>query len=160
MIDEQVKAAAVGVLVIIAVFNVSGYYLANRNVEPFSELGVLGPAQQIGGYPSTAVVGQSFPLYAYVGNHEGAVEYYQVLVKAGDQSTAVSNSTAANAPLILSRSLVLSDNSSTVFPVTLSMPTAGLNQRLIFELWMFNSTTSQFGYTGLWNQLWINVTSH
>ena len=39
------------------------------------------------------------------------------------------------------------------------MSTAGLNQRLIFELWMFNTTTASFAYTGLFNQLWLNVTT-
>ena len=130
------------------------------NAERFSELGILGPTQQIGPYPSTAVVGHPFLLYTYVGNHQGAVTYYEVMVKAGDKGTVVSNSTFAAVPALFTRSVVLADNSSTVFPVTVAMPTAGLNQRLIFELWAFNSTTSQFGYTGLWNDLWINVTSH
>lgn len=157
--DRETATLALAVVTILAVFAAVSPILPS-NAEKFSELGVLGPSQQIGGYPSTAVVGHSFLLYAYVGNHEGGVSYYEVLVKAGNQGTAVSNSTSADVPPILSRSLVLQDNSSTVFPVNLAMPTAGLNQRLIFELWMFNSTTTQFAYTGLWNQLWINVTSH
>ena len=95
----------------------------------------------------------------YVGNHEGVAEYYQVLVKEGNQATVISNSTAANLPPVMTNSLILGDNSSTTFPVTLSMSTMGPNQRLIFELWMFNSTTTSFGYSGLWNQIWINVTS-
>ena len=134
--------------------------LLPSNAERFSELGVLGPTQQIGGYPSTAVVGRSFLLYTYVGNHEGGVSYYQVLIKAGNQGTTISNSTSADIPVLQSHYIVLEDNSSSVFPITVAMPTAGLNQRLIFELWMFNSTTTQFAYTGLWNQIWINVTSH
>jgi uncharacterized membrane protein len=156
-LDRETATLALAVVTILAVFAAVSPLLP-RSGEPFSELGILGPSQKIGGYPSTAAVGQQFLLYTYVGNHEGRVSYYQVMVKAGNQSTVISNSTSASAPLLLTRYLVLSDNSSTTFPVTLSMPQAGLNRRLIFELWMFNSTTSQFSYTGLWNQLFINVT--
>ena len=135
------------------------YPILPSNNEPFSELGVLGPGQKIGGYPTAVTVGQSFTLYVYVGNHEGQANYYQVLVKEGNQATVISNSTAASLPPVLTDSLILGDNSSAVFPVVPSMSTAGLNQRLIFELWMFNSTSSSFGYTGLWNQIWLNVSA-
>lgn len=156
--DRETATLALVVVVVLAVFAAVAPLLPS-NAEHFSELGILGPGQKIGGYPTTAAVGQGIQLYAYVGDHEGAVGYYQVLVKAGNQSTAVSNSTSADAPVLLTHYLFLSSNSSTVFPVTVSMPTAGLNQRLIFELWMYNDSASQFTYTGIWNQLWINVTS-
>ena len=156
--DRETGALALAVVTILAVL-AAVYPILPANNEPFSELGVLGPGQVIGGYPSTVAVGQQFTLYVYVGNHEGVVGYYQVLVKEGDQATAISNLTAANLPPVLTNSLVLGDNSSTTFPVALTMTTAGLNQRLIFELWMFNSTTMSFAYTGLWNQLWLNVTA-
>ncbi len=157
--DRETATLALAVVTILAVFAAVSPILPS-NAERFSELGVLGPTQQIGGYPSTAVVGHGFLLYTYVGNHEGGVSYFEVQVKAGNQGTVISNSTSAEVPALLTHYVVLKDNASTVFPVNVAMPTAGLNQRLIFELWMFNSTTIQFSYTGLWNQIWINVTSH
>ena len=156
--DRETSTLALAVVTILAVFAAVSPLLPS-NTERFSELGVLGPTQQIGGYPSSVAVGQQFLLYGYVGNHEGGVSYYQVLVKAGNQSTVVSNSTSSVAPLILSHSIILLDNSSATFPVTVSMPMAGLNQRLIFELWIYNVTSSQFAYTGLWNQIWLNVST-
>jgi len=158
VVDRDTAGLALAVVTILAVL-VAVYPILPTNNEPFSELGILGPSQKIGGYPTTVAVGQEFPLYVYVGNHEGVAEYYQVLVKEGNQATVISNSTAANLPPVMTNSLVLGDNSSTTFPVTLSMSAVGLNQRLIFELWMYNSTTTTFDYTGLWNQLWINSTS-
>jgi len=151
---------AVLALAVVTMFAVLAavYPIIPTNSEPFSELGVLGPGQVIGGYPTMVTTGQQFTLYVYVGNHEGSVGYYQVLAKEGNQATVISNSTAANLPPVMSHSLVLGDNSSTTFPVTISMSTTGLNQRLIFELWMFNSTTTSFSYTGLYDQIWINVT--
>jgi len=157
-LDRETGALALAVVTILAVL-AAVYPILPSNGESFSELGVLGPGQKIAGYPTSVAVGQQFTLYVYVGNHEGAVGYYQMQVKEGNQATVVSNSTSADLPPVLTNSLVLGDNSSTVFPVTLSMSTSGLNQRLIFELWMFNSTTSQFAYTGLWDQIWLNATA-
>jgi uncharacterized membrane protein len=158
LIDEQVTAVVVGIILIVAGVNASNFYLANRVTEPFSELGILGPGQKIGGYPTTLVAGQGFSLYGYVGNHEGAVNYYQVLVKLGNESTQVSNSTYARAAELASYGLVLVNNQSSIFRISLSLVGPGTNQRIIFELWMFNITSSQFAYTGLFAQLWLNVT--
>ncbi len=157
--DRETATMALAVVTILAVF-VAVSPLLPASGERFSEIGVLGPDQKIGGYPTTVVAGHNFSLFGYVGNHEGTVSYYQVMVKAGNQSTVISNSTSANLPPVFTHYLVLADNSSTVFPMILSMPHQGLQQRLIIELWMYNSTTSQFSYTGLYNQIWMNVTSH
>lgn len=156
--DRDTAVLALAVVAMLGVL-AAVYPILPSNGEPFSELGVLGPGQKIGGYPTSVAVGENFTLYVYVGNHEGGPDYYQVLVKEGNQGTVVSNSTAADLPPVSNYSLVLGDNSNATFPATLSMPTAGLNQRLIFELWMFNSTTMTFGYTGLYNQIWVNVTA-
>ena len=156
--DRETTRLALAVVAILALF-AAIYPILPANGEAFSELGVLGPSQKIAGYPTSVAVGERFNLWVYVGNHEGGVGYYQVLAKEGNQGTVVSNSTSADLPSVLTESLVLGDNSSATLPVSLSMRTAGLNQRLIFELWMFNSTADRFSYTGLWAQLWMNVTS-
>jgi len=157
-LDRETGVLALGVVTMLAVL-AAIYPILPANGENFSELGVLGPGQKIGGYPTTVAAGQQFTLYVYVGNHEGQAAYYQVLLKEGNQATVISNSTSANLPPVRTSSLVLEDNSSSIIPVSLSMSTAGLNQRLIFELWMFNSTSTSFSYTGLWNQIWMNVTA-
>ena len=157
MIDDDLKVAAVGVIVLIAVFNVSGYYLANRNVEPFSELGILGPNQKIADYPSSVLTGQNFTLYLYVGNHEGQVTYYQVLVKLGNQSNASINASLPVQP-IASYSMVLLDNQTYLEPITLSLNHNGTNVRLVFELWVFETNSSSFAFDNRVNQLYLNVT--
>ena len=156
--DRETGVIALAVVTMLAVL-AAVYPILPANGENFSELGVLGPGQKIADYPTTVAVGQQFALNVYVGNHEGQAEYYQVLVKEGNQATVISNSTSANLSPVRTSSLVLEDNSSSIIPVSLSMSTAGLNQRLIFELWMFNSTTASFSYTGLFNQIWMNVTA-
>lgn len=157
MIDEQVQAAAVGIIVLIAVFNVSGYYLANRNAEPFSELGILGPNQKIADYPTSVLAGQNFSLYLYVGNHEGHVMYYQVLVKLGDRSNANTNISLGALP-IASYGMVLRDNQTYLSPVTFSLNHNGTNVRLVFELWAYAANTTSFVYDHRSTWIYMNVT--
>jgi uncharacterized membrane protein len=156
VIDDDMKVAAVGVIVLIAVFNVSGYYFANRNVEPFSELGILGPGQKIANYPTSVFTGQNFSLYLYVGNHEGQVSYYQVLTKLGTRANA-NQSVPLAAPPIASYGMVLLNNQNVTEPITLSLGQNGTNVRLVFELWIYETNSSSFQfYTSNW--LYLNVT--
>ncbi len=157
--DRTTASVALVLVTVLAVFAAIQPVLP-ASVEPFSELGVLGPNHVIGGYPTTVVAGRPFLLYGYVGNHEGSSSYYQFLVKVGNQTTQVSNSTSAHAPVVFTYSRVLENNQSTIFPLNLTLSSPGTNVRLIFELWSFNVTTSSYTYTGLWNQLLLNVTSH
>lgn len=155
--DRETAATALALVALVAVF-VALEPIIPTNQAGFSELGILGPNMIIGGYPTSITQGGVVKLYCYVGNHEGAVAYYQVLVKLGNGATQVSNTTSANAPEIRSYSFVLADNRSSTFPVTLTMNATGTNLRLIFELWAYNVSTSEFSYAGLWDQLIINVT--
>ena len=126
--------------------------------EKFSELGVLGPNQTIGGYPTRVVVNQSFLLYGFVGNHEGMVENYRLLVKLGNQSTGVTNSTYAIAPVLAIYWRIVDANQNWLFPMNLTISRSGINTKLIFELWSYDLSTSIFAYKGLWNQILMNVT--
>ena len=156
--DKEVGAVILVIVAILAIF-VAIQPLIPSTGEKFSELGVLGPNQTIANYPTNLKVGQQFLLYAYVGNHEGQIDFYRLMIKLGNQSVQVTNSTSASAPLLLSYARVLGDNQSWIFPINMSLNETGTNLKLIFELWAFNGTTSSFDYTGLWDQLYINVTS-
>jgi uncharacterized membrane protein len=125
----------------------------------FSELGILGPDQTIKGYPTSAVVNRSFLLYGFMENHEGIVEDYQLLVKLGNRATVVTNTTYSNAPILATYWHILNENETWLFPMNLSLSHAGNNTRIIFELWSYDVPTSGFKYTGLWTQIWLNVTS-
>jgi uncharacterized membrane protein len=157
--DKETASIALVLVTVLAVFAAVQPILP-ANSEAFSEIGVLGPSQTIGGYPTSVVAGSPIHLYGYIGNHEGVSSYYQFLVKVGNQTTQVSNSTYAQAPVILTYSRVLENNQSATFPLDLTLRSQGTNVRLIFELWSYDVTTSSYAYTGLWNQLFLNVTSH
>jgi uncharacterized membrane protein len=125
----------------------------------YSGLGILGPNQATKGYPTSIGVNQPFLLYGFVENHEGTIENYQMLVKLGNQSTVLSNTTYANAPVLATFWHIVSANETWTFPMNLSVNHAGNNTRIIFELWSYNVPASNFEYTGLWDQIWLNVTA-
>jgi uncharacterized membrane protein len=131
---------------------------AGRVVEPFSELGLLGPGGKIGGYPKEVVAGSPFTLNIYLGNHEGKTAYYKVLVKPGDSSTVINGTTPLSARPIMEVRAVLTHNSSKTIPVNITLHEPATRLRLVFEMWIFNETAGAFTYHGRWNQLWLNVT--
>ncbi|MEM2739200.1 MAG: DUF1616 domain-containing protein, partial [Candidatus Bathyarchaeia archaeon] len=156
ILDEEVLAVLAAILVVSAVFAVAYTISYGRVVEPFSELGILGSKGKIGDYPREVLVGQPFQLNVYVGNHEGRAMFYKILVK----HVAGSN---ASPPIavdpILEVRVILQHNSSrtTQIWITLYEPTA--RSRLVFEMWIFNESIGGFSYKGIWNQLWLNVSS-
>lgn len=158
MIDEEVKAVVLAIIVVAGIFAASQTMLAGRVVEPFSELGLLGPNKRIGDYPKEVVIGLPYRLHIYVGNHEGEVRYYRILIKLGNSTTFINETIPANAPVIYSFDHVLMDNRTLIQPYDMIINSTGINLRLLVELWSYDPAKGEFVYTGRWNQLWVNAT--
>jgi uncharacterized membrane protein len=157
-IDERVQAALIFVLLAYAALTLAPIILGDRVVEPFSELGVLGPNMKLGDYPREVEAGEDMSLYLYLGNHEGAPTYYQVLAKLGDRAVNVSDSEPYSGPVVSSYRHVLDDEANYTRPILISVDQAGLNRRLVFELHKYDPDEDVFVYDGVWVQLWLNVT--
>lgn len=155
IISGEVWAVILAVMVVASVFSVSQLMLANRVVEPFSELGILGEKMKIGDYPETLHIGEKAKLYIYIGNHMGKPMYYVVQVKIGDKNTPINPSPI---PPVRTFEKILLHNQTYIFPLEISINETGLNKRIIVELWAYNTTTNQIEYTKLWGQIWVNVT--
>lgn len=158
IIDEEVMAVILVVLVVVGVFAGSQTIFAGRVVEPFSELGVLGPKMKIGDYPKEVIAGENFSLYLYVGNHEGKVMYYAVLVKLGNATTLISTEEPLEVAEMARYEIMLLDGKNCTKPFTLSLAEAGVNYRLVFELWAYDEGVHDFEYQRRWCQLWLNAT--
>jgi uncharacterized membrane protein len=156
--DEEVLAVVTAVVVIASVFAIVQAFKVERVVEPFSELGLLGPNMMIGDYPKEVVVGNQFQLHVYVGNHEGKTMFYKILVKAGNSTSYINETTPLYAQPIKEIYAVLMHNTSKIIPLNLTLYHPADNLRLVFEMWVFNETSGGFAYHGRWNQLWVNVT--
>ena len=153
---QHVCAGFLGITIIIALVAVSGVIMPKNMGEQFSELGVLGPNMKLGDYPSQVVESETVNLYVYVGNHMGQPMFYTVALKLGDNNTAIN---PANTPVIQQYRQVVPENQTWMFPVSVTLNQAGLNQRLIFELWAYNQTTNALQYHERWGQIWLNVTA-
>lgn len=162
--NEQRRKQKNVVIVAIILVSFLGIYIVVQplitiNAPGYSEIGVLGPQGKVGGYPTSVRVNQSFLLYGYLSNNEGHPAYYNVLVKAGNQSTFISNETYANAPILESYYYVLNKAQTFTFPINITLSTQVTNLKLIFELWYYDVSESNFTYTGQWAYLRLNVTS-
>jgi uncharacterized membrane protein len=153
---EHACAVILAITLIISTFTAYQFFLGERIVEPFSELGILGHGMKLAEYPKEVIAGETITLYIYVGNHMGKPMYYAVLVKLGDNETAV-NPAPVQPFIKLERVLLHNENWTSPINITLAKP--GLNQRIIFELWMYNETMGQTQYHERWGQIWVNVTS-
>ena len=156
IISEEVWAVILAVIIVGAIFAASQHLFSRRVVEPFSELGVLGPKMKIGDYPREIVAGETVKLHVYVGNHIGKPVYYIVMVKLGDNKTSINP-----APIepFIKYERVLPHNATWLFPINITLVETGLNQRIIFELWVYNETSSEIEYHQRWCQIWVNVTA-
>jgi uncharacterized membrane protein len=160
MNDDEFKIVAlmiIGFMIVIAAYPI--LVEKRGEVEPFSELGILGPGGKLGDYPREVNVGQSINLYIYVGNHEGNAEYFKVVAKTGNTKSNLTDTTPLNAPILASWDFILANDENSTIPIKLSLPVAGLNQRLVFELERYDTTSQSFVYHQRWTQLWMNVTA-
>jgi uncharacterized membrane protein len=159
MIDDKVKAGLLASVIVLGLLMAGQYWMEHRIFEPFSELGVLGPNQKIGDYPTNVTAGQSVTLYGYVGNHEGVVTYYDVKVKQGPSSAIVNESTWASLPSSYDYRVVLRDGENSTFSLQLRFSNPASNAKILFELWELDVASGGFRYSGLWGQIVLNVTS-
>lgn len=153
---EQICAIALAITIILAFISVSGLIIPTGQGEQFSELGILGPNMKLGDYPSQIVASDTIHLYGYVGNQMGQPMYYTVMVKLGDNNTTVNPTSIAP---IQQYSQVIANNQSWTFPIDITITKTGTNQRILFELWIYNQTLNQNQYHNRWGQIWLNVTA-
>jgi uncharacterized membrane protein len=158
LIDEEVMAVVLAVIIVVAIFAGSQLFFAGGVVEPFSELAILGPEMKIGDYPGEVVAEEAFTLYLHVGNHEGRVLYYAVMIKLGNQTTPVSSEEPMPVPVLSKYEVILLHGGNWTKPITLNVTQPGVNYRLVFELWVYDEAVRSFSYVGHWCQLWLNVT--
>lgn len=157
-ISHDVKFVAMVIIILMMGIVVYPVLSPKRFVEPFSELGLLGPNGKLGDYPSKVVVGQTFNLFLYIGNKEGSTQHYRVDVKLDDQQGNVSDTKPLQTSTLASYSLVLNNGANTTLPISLSISEVGDYLRLVFELNSFEVESGTFKYR-LWNQLLLNVTA-
>ena len=144
ILDEEVLAAIAAIVIVASVLAVAQIINSGRVVEPFSELGILGPNMKIGDYPKELIAGFPFKLYLYLGNHEGKSVYYRILIKLGNKTSIINETTPLNSTPIIEIRRILVHNSIWIYPLDITFVTPRINERLVVEMWIYNETIKSF----------------
>jgi len=160
ILDEEVTAVVMAIVMVVGVFTLSQTVFADRVVGPFSELAVLGPNLKIGDYPKEIVAGEEYVLYLYLGSHEGQVMYYRVLMKLGDRGNVINETHPLETEALASFDVVLQHGDNSTIPIIVRLDEPGLDRRLVFEMHTYDSGVGEFVYHQRFCQLWFNVTRH
>jgi uncharacterized membrane protein len=158
MIDNEIRVAAIAIILLLGIGLTGEYFLAGSFSQPFSEVGILGPTGKLGDYPSNMRIGDNYALDLYVGNHEGHSMLYTVYEKLGTRSSVINQTVPLDTAPVASYQVVLPDNASITMPITVRLVNPGQSIRLVFELWTFSTTTETLVYEGSWAQLFVNAT--
>jgi uncharacterized membrane protein len=123
--------------------------------EKFSTIYYLDSEKQLENIPKTVVLGENstFSLWVGVENQNDTTINYSVMVKYDDGKFPVDPSPVESTE---SFEKLLVNEENWEFPVTISIDQLGSN-RVIFELWFFNSTKKDWDYTGNWVNLSIEA---
>jgi uncharacterized membrane protein len=110
-------------------------------------------------YPTNVTAGEGFLLYISVQNDGEETLHLRVEVKIGNTTTPPPNRTTPSPlPPLKSLEFTVSPRSLSTSPLELALNETGLNRRIIFELYAYDAASGNLRYTGLWDQLWVNVT--
>lgn len=158
MIVNHIKILVTVLLLTSAAFTIYYVFYGSESVtEPFSELGILGPNMKIGDYPRELLVGQDFNLFLYVGNQEGSSNYYRVYAKLIHSNQTLTEETPIDSPARFYWETLLTYGSDALIPITMRIEEAGVDTRLVFELWRYDTDTHDFVYHKRHVQLWLDV---
>jgi len=110
-------------------------------------------------YPKNVTAGEAFLLYVGIQNDGEETLRLRVEVKVGNITTPPPNKATPSSLLPLkSLEITASPRNLTTSSLQLALNQTGLDKRVIFELYAYDAASGSRRYTGLWNQLWINVT--
>jgi uncharacterized membrane protein len=159
MIDTEIKIICITLILAMGVITVYPVLSSRIIIEPSSEIGVLGPDGKIGDYPNNIKAGDSLNLFIYVGNNEGRVQYYRIIVQLLP-NTAINksnNTQIVNVQTIDFFDVFLMNGQNKIIPINFTLNQPSNNTRLAFELYTYNSGTQTFVYKNSAN-LWLTVT--
>jgi len=159
MIDGELKAASIAVLVLLGVGIAGQYYFAGSLSQPFSEIGILTSSGRLGPYPHDLVVGTNTTLDLYVANYEGHSMMYTVYEKLGTRSSLINQTVPLASDPVATYWFVLPNNDSITQPITVNLQSPGNETRIVWELWDFVPSSNSWVYDGSWAQLYVNATA-
>lgn len=160
IMDEEVFAVLLAVTIVASVIGVA-LVIRPDVPEPFMAIGLLGENCKIGNYPRAVTNSSQVDLCMFVANYMGRPVLYKVVYKVGDRETLPTNTTPSPRDVILLWMGVLGNKENVTRPVIVPVVVHGPGARevaLIFELWVYDTSISDFAYSGKWVHYYVNVT--
>jgi len=155
MIDKKIRNFTTGFFIIIAVIISINFAMSYWKPGPYSLLALLNDNKELGGYPSKVPVNSSTSLYVYIENHENKIALYQIKIYIVNSSFIVNSTHYPNwKPYYVFYDLINNNQNDTI-PFNVTFNKQG-DYKIVILLYMFNGTN--FVFTGLYNQLYINST--
>jgi hypothetical protein len=106
--------------------------LPSLSTQTFSEIYLLGSDQKFADYPYNVTIGQSYPMYLGVGNHENSAAYYFAAVKIRNQTEPLPNSnTSSPSPLLplYEYQFAIAKSQSVEVPLSFSIVNGSINNQ-------------------------------
>ncbi|MFZ8782553.1 MAG: DUF1616 domain-containing protein [Desulfurococcaceae archaeon] len=159
LLDEEVFAVVLAVSIIASALGIA-LVLRPGNPEPFTAIGLLNEECRIGEYPRVARNASSLRLCVYVANYLNRPGYFKVVYKIATRETLPTDTTPSPESALREWRLVLGDGEDEAFPVNVTVYSLRGETRvaLVFELWLYRSSSREWIYTGRWVHLYINIT--
>lgn len=158
ILDEEVFAVIMAISIVISAVGIA-VVLSPEIPEPFMSLGLLNENCKMGGLPSTVMNNSVLRFCIFVSNYMNKPVLYRVDYKISEDGLLPIN----NTPLDLSPSKswhgILNNKENTTMLVEVLVKSSSSRRiTLVFELWIFDTSSQSWKYTGIWNHHHVNVT--
>lgn len=164
ILDEEVFALIVAVTVVASVISAA---LTLRDFmgygEPFISLGLLDRDCKIGYYPSRLPIGANHTLCVFIYNGMRKPVLYEVKLKIVTNASAMpTDSTPSPVDEIARWRGALPHAGNATFKVNFTIPEkhsrlAGSKVILVFELWLYDTKSMGWFYSGRWTSLHVTL---
>jgi len=144
---DRILTVVLTLAILAAILTTVYVIVVPKEGERFTEFFILGEKQKAADYPDRISVGQSYPLYIGVGNHEYRNVTYTIETWAMvmEFNNATNTSTILAMDPLWQQSSALAYNETTTIPYNLSVGKTGYNR---IEFLLFNETVPDFKITG------------
>jgi uncharacterized membrane protein len=158
MNEHFVETLVLAALVIISLM-ITIHFITYKP-ERFTGFGLLNSSREAGPFPANFSCDASLQLYTTISNHEGTTQHYKIDVTLGDASTTVEPLLGVMGGASLGRfEGIVAEQQDWEEPIILRFneTLVGDNKKIFFELFLYNTTTSSFTFTGQVLHLWIDI---
>lgn len=151
--EKTIVITIIIALVIMSALVVQLVFLSPINAEKSSAIYYLDANKQTENFPTTVTLGESITLWVGVENQNDETLEYQVQIKRDDGTGPLNQSIV---DYFQSHEKTLDDEDIWEFEVNITINELGTN-RIIFELFIWNPTTTKYEYTGNWVNLSVEA---